>query len=260
LNTNPINTSVATFGTTPPGKLDSGFLSSTTRETSQDNQIYDSYFSEAFPILQEEDQESRNRERLEAAEKAVDPRFHLGLRLMLRYQRNNDDCPDLVRIAPAVQAGYAAINQGLQEFTENLLRKWMTKGLHPLQSHVQDISEQCYLDLRYLGIGLDTETEVMVRRVARIRLYYWYEEQNKVAQRDRDSLGLGRGKDTRSKAIDTLLEEAYDDWKMANEHSRKARRNEFHYHKDIGRKWCELVSYLGAGILVICGKEMDTKL
>ncbi|KAL4961361.1 uncharacterized protein BDV14DRAFT_211149 [Aspergillus stella-maris] len=179
---------------------------------------------------------------------------------MLKYQRNNDNCPDLIEVAPAIKAGYAIINQDLQKFTDRALYRWMTKGLYPTQSYTYDISEQCYRDLRFLGIGLDTETEIMVRRVARIRLHYWYEEQTKSAQRDRDSLILGRGKDTRSKAIDTLLERAYDDWRTADEPTRKARRNEFHRHKDVGRKWCELVNYLGEGILVICGKEFDTKI
>ncbi|KAL4860577.1 hypothetical protein BDV12DRAFT_191622 [Aspergillus spectabilis] len=190
----------------------------------------------------------------------MDSQYYPGLKVMLKYETMNDPYPDLVKIAPAVQAGYAVINHDLQKFTETLLCKWITSGLHHIQTPKGGISEQCSLDFRYLGMGLDTETKFMVRRVARVRLYYWYEEQNIAMQQSQGSLMLERGKDTRSKAIDTLLERVYDDWETADENSKKARRKEFHHHKDIGKRWCELVRYLGEGILVICGKEFDTKL
>jgi hypothetical protein len=254
------------YGTNPSPSpfrgLDPEFGGLSTQHTPQADHSYEDFFNEVvgIPITPKDFQEDQNRIRLEAAKKVVDPQYHPGLQAMLKYATTNDLHPDLVEIAPAVQAGYAFINHELQQFTETFLRKWMTDGLYPVQRPHSDIGEQCSLDLRSLGIGTDAETEVMVRRVAQVRLYYWYQTQKKSLQQSQTSLKLGRGKDTRTKAIETLLERVVEDWESTDESSKQRRRKDFHRHKDIGKKWCELVTYLGEGILVVCGKDLDTKL
>jgi hypothetical protein len=197
----------------------------------------------------------------EGAIKKVGKRYHEGLKVMFDDRRRFEI--GLKNIAYAVRAGYAAIRPDLRTFTDGILHRWLEKGLWPPTCNYpneDEIWRQCSMDMMQVRIEKDSETKIMLRRVAQIRMYYWYEEQEKKTRESRDPTALDSRNDIRIKAIDTILQQYYINWDIIKDSSRDKLRKNFEAEKDVGKKWCELVHYLSAGILVICDKKMDSQM
>lgn len=222
-----------------------------------DDQTYNGLFGDYFTMPDETSA-------LERAKKETDPRYHGGLEIMQKYEIPSNSSLNLTKISLAIRAGYAIIRPDLEIFTKIILSRWLRSGLWPTlnstRSQSDNIKVQCSEDMMYLGIEKDPETKTMLRRIARIRLYYWYEEEKKKIQRSQVRMELDRGIDIRTRSIDAFLEYFHADWENAEKERKKYFRSRFHIEKTIGKRWCELVQYLGEGILVICGKEMDTQM
>lgn len=199
---------------------------------------------------------------LKEAKKNTDERYHPALEIMLNYKSPNSAFVDFKKITPAVRAGHAIIRPDLEAFTENFLFKWLQSGLWSVSRNIpaqaNDNKIQCSEDMTDLKFEKDPETSTIMRRIARIRLYYWYEKELEKMQEI--SLELTRGVDPRTRTIDAILEYFFLDWNTINKDVKEKRRSQFHNEKKAGKRWCELVQYLGEGILVICGKEMDTQM
>lgn len=201
---------------------------------------------------------------LEKAKKDTDPQYHGGLEIMQNYESLSNLSVNLKKISLAVQAGYAIIRPDLINFTETILFRWLWNGLWPtlnsMGAESDDIKVQCSEDMRYLGIEKDPETKTMLCCIAWIQLYYWYEEEKGKMWHSQVSTKLDWGIDIQTRTIDVFLEYFFADWTDANKERRKYLHSWFHIEKNMGKRWCKLVQYLGEGILVICGKEMDTQM
>lgn len=253
-NTPQVNHSTPAFSTAPYSTVN--YDGSIDRHGSHD-QTYSDIFNDLITLPDEDSA-------LEKAKKDTDPRYHGGLEIMQNYEIPSNSSLNLTKISLAIRAGYAIIRPDLEIFTKTILSRWLRNGLWPTlnsaRSQSDDIKVQCSEDMMYLGIEKDPETKTMLRRIARIRLYYWYEEEKKKIQHSQVPMELDRGIDIRTRSIDVFLEYFHADWENAEEERRKYFRSRFHIEKNIGKRWCELVQYLGEGILVICGKEMDTQM
>lgn len=139
---------------------------------------------------------------------------------MLNYKCPNNDSIDLNKLSLAVRAGHASIRPDLRDFTETILFRWLRNGLWPALNctlaRSSDIKVQCSEDMVYLGVEEDLETKIMLRRIARIRLYYWYEEEKENMRRSETCMELDRGIDIRTRSIDAFLEYFFADWKTAD--------------------------------------------
>ena len=219
-------------------------------------QSYNEFFDEMLSVP-DEDLHS-----LEKTKKGTNSRYHAGLEIMQNYESPNDAPTDLMKMSLAVRAGYAIIRLDLKEFTKKILSRWLQNGLWPALNHTQaqdnDIKVQCSQDMMYLGVERDPESKTMLRRIARVRLYYWYEQEK--MRRSQEPTELDRGIDIRTKSIDAFLEYFFADWECTDEERKRYFRSRFHIDKSMGKRWCELVQYLGEGILVICGKDLDTQM
>ncbi|OJZ82091.1 hypothetical protein ASPFODRAFT_144717, partial [Aspergillus luchuensis CBS 106.47] len=200
---------------------------------------------------------------LENAKSRIGKQYHEGLEIILGKDLPTDVFVNLDNITFVVRAGYAALRPDLKRFTDEMLCTWLVSGLWPYTcSNPEDdeIWRQCSIDMMHVGIEKDPETRTMLRRVAQIRMYYWYEEQVKRVREMQPADALIFSDDILEKATYTLLERFYSAWKITDHVSREELRKTFEAEKEVGKKWCELVYYLGEGILVICGKIMDTQM
>lgn len=202
-------------------------------------------------------------EDLENAKSRTGKQYHEGLEIILGNDLPTDVFVNLDNITFVVRAGYAALRPDLKRFTDEMLCTWLVSGLWPETCYNPEDDEiwmQCSIDMMHVGIEKDPETRTMLRRVAQIRMYYWYEEQVKRVREMQPADTLIFSHDILEKATYTLLERFYSDWKITDHVSREELRKTFEAEKEVGKKWCELVYYLGEGILVICGKIMDTQM
>jgi hypothetical protein len=82
-----------------------------------------------------------------------------------------------------VQLGHIFLRHDLEEFTKGSLRAWLRGGLWPhvnqSGSYEEGIGEQCSLDMMQAEVEKDMEVKLMLRRIARVRLYYWYKKQKR---------------------------------------------------------------------------------
>jgi hypothetical protein len=66
--------------------------------------------------------------------------------------------------------------------------------------------------------------------------------------------------DERVETIDCLLERFYEVWDSTDEEKKRSIRRQFYAEKNIGKKWCQLVSFLSEGILVVAGNDVDVQM
>jgi hypothetical protein len=82
-----------------------------------------------------------------------------------------------------VQLGQSLLRYDLEGFTKGSPHPWLRGGLWPhvnrSETYEEDIGEQCSLDMMQAEVEDDTETKLMLRRIARVPLYYWYKKQKK---------------------------------------------------------------------------------
>lgn len=201
---------------------------------------------------------------LKEAKDSTDERYHPALEIMLKYESPNGASVNFKKITLAVRAGHAIIRPDLKAFTEKFLFEWLRYGLWPVSRNIQPQPNenivQCSKEMNYLRIGKDQETMIMIRRIARIRLYYWYEKERIKMLHSQVPVELERGVDTRTRAMDAILEYFLHNHNITTDEVKENYRSWFQFEKSIGKRWCELVQYLGEGILVICGKEVDTQM
>ncbi|GAT21876.1 hypothetical protein RIB2604_01200250 [Aspergillus luchuensis] len=181
---------------------------------------------------------------LEAAKKDVEPRYHQGLETMSQYRVpgsiNPAVTPDMGKIALVVRAGQAVVRGDLLEFLDKYLVGWLKEGLwQPLLTHpvVSALSMQC-ADLVEAELYDDRMANILMRRLAWVRLYYWHDEQMKASPR---KLEPGVGLETQ--AANLCLQKAYVNWEQWSQEDKQTARDKFHARKRVGRRWCELVQY-----------------
>ncbi|PIG89308.1 hypothetical protein AARAC_010805 [Aspergillus arachidicola] len=167
-----------------------------------------------------------NSEDLENAKSRIGKQYHEGLEIILGKDLPTDVFVNLDNITFVVRAGYAALRPDLKRFTDEML--------------YDEIWRQCSIDMMHVGIEKDPETRTMLRRVAQIRMYYWYEEQVKRVREMQPADTLIFSDDILEKATYTLLERFYSAWKITDHVSREELRKTFEAEKEVGKKWCEL--------------------
>jgi hypothetical protein len=181
-----------------------------------------------------------------------------SLNLMTEQYKHPDNFElDRTKLSLAIQAGFDYVRDDLETFMETHLSTWLKHGLWPESS--PEIAEYS-LDMMFSGMERIRipGSEKMLRRIARVRLFYWYEDYKRNFANS--GHGSAPGVDRRTMAIDYFLEHYYDDWHRIDNKVKKKYRNKFHAEKHIGKKWCQLVRYFSPGILVICGRQMDVQM
>jgi hypothetical protein len=213
---------------------------------------------------------------LSNVKKTLDKKYHKGLDLMLTYEYPDGSSVFLNKIAEVVKGSSDILRSDLADYAEKQLRGWFEYGLWPPQNHPQARNDTCHQlsrDIQDANLVKDPETQKMLRRVARARLYllFWEHRKELEAQEgSREDSGLetdrevngqvargsvGVRKDTR--AIDTLLEKSVSSWMGMDPHSKDQYRRNFLKDRKTGKRWCELVHYFGPGVLVTCGIKID---
>ncbi|KAI3014809.1 hypothetical protein CBS147347_11416 [Aspergillus niger] len=201
---------------------------------------------------------------LEAVKKTVEPRYHRGLEIMSQYRIPGDDnpaaMPEMYKMSLVVQAGQAVVREDLLAFVDDYLLGWLRQGLwQPLSpdSVASALSMQCS-DLVEAELYDDPMAQMLMRRLVWVRLYYWYDEQMKsIIQTEASPRKLGQGVGLDTETANQLLKNAYVSWEQWSNEGQQAARDKLHARKRVGRRWCELVQYLGPGILITCGADMD---
>lgn len=188
--------------------------------------------------------------------------YHLAFETVMReYQPPAGVEIDARKITRAIQAGCDCIMENPHDFISTKLSTWLTTGLWPpvpVDDDSRETTPDCFLDMMYVGIEREPERTRLLRRLARVRLLYWYETYKKEHKHDAET--HSPGVDVRTTSIDYLLQGFYLDWDTASDQDKQSRRRRFHMEKTIGKKWCQLVQHFGPGILVISGKGMDTQM
>ncbi|KAL5365889.1 hypothetical protein BJX96DRAFT_180233 [Aspergillus floccosus] len=198
---------------------------------------------------------------LRAALKASHPRYHKGLEIMRENYTPPEGGPsEMDQISLAVHAGYAALRPDILDYTKLDIKRWLVFGLWPYvdDSQSDDSCQECSKEVTRLNTLTQSEATTMQRRVVRMRLYHWYMKLQNELKSPEKRPALRPGEKITTKAINMILEKSHPDWKNASDAEKKSYRVKFHRNKEVGLKWCTLVQYLGAGIAVICGKEMDS--
>ncbi|GLA56215.1 hypothetical protein AnigIFM63604_005769 [Aspergillus niger] len=199
---------------------------------------------------------------LEAAKEKVEPRYHRGLEIMSKYQApgvSPASLPDMKKMTMIVQAVQAAVREDLPDFVSRYLKGWLKSGLWPISPDTvaNDHSMQCSWDLADAEMYDDQMARPLMRRLVRVRLCYWHDEQMKSICTGASPRQPDQGYRLDTHAADLLLQKASWGWEDLSEKERQTIRDKFHERKRVGRRWCELVQYLGPGILVTCDARMD---
>ncbi|GFF61091.1 hypothetical protein IFM51744_10583 [Aspergillus udagawae] len=224
---------------------------------------------------------------LSNAKEKLDMKYHRSLELMATYKNLDGSSVFLNRLAEVVKGSSDILRSDLADFAEKQLRAWFEYGLWPPQNHSQTRNDTCHQlsrDIQDANLVKDPETQKMLRRVARARLYLLFCEHKKEIEAeevnrresgveisneqgaghdetDREMSGqvtrsaVGVRKDTR--AIDTLLGRSVASWMGMDPNSRDQYRRNFLKDRKTGKRWCELAHYFGPGVLVTCGTKID---
>ncbi|RAL06508.1 uncharacterized protein BO97DRAFT_401802 [Aspergillus homomorphus CBS 101889] len=205
---------------------------------------------------------------LQAAKARIEPKYHRGLDIMSGYQAPGDDnetsTPGFDKLSVIVQAAQAALREDLVAFIDQHLLGWLKSGLWPptSPSNVGDhaLSIQRSLDMIDAEVYEDEMAKILMRRLVRVRLCYWHDEQIKALRANSSSRQADQGVGLETEAADMLLRNAYVEWEQFSEQTKQNVRDRFHARKRVGRRWCELAQFLGPGILITCGANMDTQI
>lgn len=185
---------------------------------------------------------------------------HPALDIMRANRALDDNEPDNAQLLLAAQASYGVLRQDIYSFAKTYVYSWLSGRLWVLgvdnAGERLSPSQERSRDVRQLNSVKEAEASFMIRRLLRMRLYYWYNKLQHELQGDQ--LDLKRGETMKSKAIDTILRESYDNWDGLSDSMKKRYRDWFHRDKFIGKKWWSLVQYFSEGITVICAKKMDS--
>lgn len=118
-----------------------------------------------------------------AGHKLMKPHILRETRNMFAYKGPNNVLGERGGISTVVQLGHTLLRHDLKEFTKGSLRAWLRGGLWPHVNHSgsyeEDIDEQCSLDMMQAEVEENLEAKLMLRRLARVRLYYWYKKQKR---------------------------------------------------------------------------------
>lgn len=166
---------------------------------------------------------------------------------------------DIVRISHAIQAGSNCVRRKPGRFIKAQLASWLREGLWPKipAANSQDIMASCSLDMLCANITRQAETTRMVHRLARVRLFHWYEMCMEEVKHNSEVHCPGTN---HRQATEKLLERFYDNWRVTPEEVKQSHREKFDSDRSIGKKWCYLAHYYSPGILVIAGNGMDTQM
>lgn len=220
---------------------------------------YDILFSGSGSIPETPERFGNNSSGVETATKTAEERYRPAFEIMRKYIICNGHESDIAQCSLAVQASYKVLRQDIHLFAKTYIYSWLSGSLWMLGDDTAgqslNPSQRRSIDVRQLNTVKGTEANFMIRRLLRMRLYYWY---NKLQNELDGQLKLQRGETIKSKAIDTILRESYDDWDRMSAPMKKSHRDSFHRDKVIGKKWWSLVQYFSGGITVLCAKKMDS--
>jgi hypothetical protein len=144
------------------------------------------------------------------------PHIKRGTDSMPAYKGPNNALGEPEDTSTVVQLGHTLLRHDLEESTKGSLRAWLRGGLWPLVNHSatyeEDIGEQCSLDMMQAEVEEDVEAKLMLRQIARVRLYHRYTEQKRRIKDCRSPKNMGVKFDEEVETIDRLLERFYADW------------------------------------------------
>jgi hypothetical protein len=104
----------------------------------------------------------------------------------------------------------------------------------------------------------DSVVDPVKLRMARVLLYYYFEQMCIELNRERSLCNLSSGLGIATVAKDAVLETMYGCRmeKLAPE-IRKKCGNSFAWHTRIGKRWSYVASHVGIGILLTCSRNLE---
>ncbi|KAE8396910.1 hypothetical protein BDV37DRAFT_292988 [Aspergillus pseudonomiae] len=176
---------------------------------------------------------------LEKAKDKLSKRYHKGLEIMCEkeVEETGEINPD--KIARSIYASYSILRPDLEIFTKDILHTWLEKGLwpHTAPGACDELWKQCSIDMMHLEIEQDPETKAIMRRVAQIRMYYWFEEEKKKLDESSNLVKLDSDEILHARTSDTFFRYFSTIWDKADDISKKVAREKFDTEVETGKKW-----------------------
>ncbi|KAK2048029.1 hypothetical protein LZ31DRAFT_550723 [Colletotrichum somersetense] len=131
----------------------------------------------------------------------------------------------------------------------------------PPPSSASSLTSYSKLERAYLAVcQLDSRmsTDLVRNRMALIQLHLEYTETHKQRRQassgDRATSTRGRGE--ASHVIDHILKNIHEGWEALDQRRRTELRVRFHDRKKYGKRWAQIATALGPGILLICSTKL----